>query len=899
MPRTATVTGPGGRTATLTIPDGATDAQISDAGMKAKAALGGEEGGGGSAGWLPTIERVAGGVGGAVVGGMVGGPVGMAVGGGLGAGLGDVAGQVTEINRGARDSYNPIATAAQAGLGAIVPGGEGVVAGAVRGAAFGGLSATVMSLAEKKEIPPAGELALGTLTGAFLGGAGGSFAARRARAGIASTAANEVAGPEVAREMSQMQLPGIVPTAVRDNPVEHIVNEELFPATPRAALRGSAGQFIRPTSKAVQLDLKLPEQTSLPGLEPAGTTPLPYVPRGHTSYPTDPPLPDEKALSGGLRILSRFTPRYSWFARAEQQTGVPLYTEMYSKVEKGSIAHLEELNQHSVVLKDIFKGVSNATRGQMQDWLEAADDFRPKLAASNGWDARTVAKANQLDKFWDDLLVGVGSNRDEFIRDVVPKLRRAGGDIDAAFPVEKPAVVKVFKKILDLEHSDSEAGLRTLLVDPKDRDALDIALRYTRAVSYQKNLAAPWEEAYGKFVGNEFGRKYGDDIRIPVESYLNEVRGVPDRLSRNLTRWYSDVATKLGHSITEREAKETVDTLIGLQYGATLAWRPAPIIKNLFQGIQTAYPLMGNAYFDGVRAAKTDAGRRLVEEFGVIAGEPGPLHEVAAMVSSSPTMQKLATFTKKGLAWYKNGDDFHRSSVFLGQFRATMKAAERADGNAIAFLGDRKANLSRFLKPVQDQVLSAFTSGDLRQAAGIAGRAQADRTQFIYRAGNRPEILSGTAGKALLGLTSWGSFYADLMHQIALGPGSLRDRTRDLARWGAASAGIVAALGGVNSAIGVSNPFARVMQWVALGPLSIGLGPGGEAIQTGSNALGELAQGNFGGPEQRKALKVPALLVPGSSALRDLNNLRKAEQGPKEALARYLGIAPRSKVYSR
>jgi hypothetical protein len=254
------------------------------------------------------------------------GYVGGNIGGAAATAAAELAAEAVEVNLGTRESISPKEIALQTGLAAVFPGaGKTVLGSAIKGAAFGAGSATLDSIVTRGELPPVGQLAVGTLTGGILLG-GSSYALRGsvkellppAEADIAhglltgrevkleSVAAKEQA-QEVRQMVEQLRFPFKASEVPEPPPIKSSreIQPELFPPAPRAPLRGFRGEYIRPTSKATEQELPFGESRFLPlGGEPP-VEPPPRRLSVHTGSQGKNRLPYQREVDEELRRFDR------------------------------------------------------------------------------------------------------------------------------------------------------------------------------------------------------------------------------------------------------------------------------------------------------------------------------------------------------------------------------------------------------------------------------------------------------------------------------------------------------------------------------------------------------------------------------------------------------------------
>ncbi len=334
-----------------------------------------------------------------------------------------------------------------------------------------------------------------------------------------------------------------------------------------------------------------------------------------------------------------------------------------------------------------------------------------------------------------------------------------------------------------------------------------VAKRYVHAFMHDKHVGAHYEEmarlvnmkvkdlppGQQKKIQQALGELGGPEayalpapIRHPIQEMLAYDRGFPQEGAEKAVMLMQALFKKLGIDVPDKQVREMINIQMGAWYGAAMAGRLRPIVRQGVQNLFNLYPRVGGpAMSRGFKRAGTDEGRREVlegggfflQERGVATGEmifdkvmsEAPItsagNPVGALflrgvMQAGQTAKRISAF---GLRGFGGADVENRVVAYLSQveytkpllarFRAkTMTRETFMERGLFAWGSGEKKEFMRLLK----------TRGD-KEALQYIGRQSADLTNYVYRLGAQPLALQSTAGRILGMFGTWPLWQKDLL----------------------------------------------------------------------------------------------------------------------------------------
>lgn len=578
-----------------------------------------------------------------------------------------------------------------------------------------------------------------------------------------------------------------------------------------------------------------------------------------------------KELTPVSKFAERYMPTRATMDRLQKQTGVPVYNDYYVISElnsKWSKATAQEA-QH---LKWLFKGTDTAKRTQYMTWLMSDEGGREVM---EGLTKRDKANLQELDRFYEGALAEFGLDSKRFFNEVVPS---------AAAGADKPEGVA--DAIWDIA-----SGMTG--------DSLPTTVQLLRESSFNKIVRPRWAEAVAKYDNKDVP----DDVRRNMMRFLNGVYGMTDNQQSRLLDGMSTMLRWMDSSMTEGQARKAANELIGTigtaNTSGLMAFRPAPVIRNLFQGVQTAAPLMGGRWYArGVAAAASKEGRALARAAGI----EGNIDELAELQSYALTgVRKVINETARiGLKPFGKVEDAQRAAVYLGTRAKTLDAIKRAKGDFDVF--SRRAELGSYRTSEAAILEAAFKAkGTPEDIADEAGKMMVNNTQWMYSPVERPPALNSPVGRLYGRFGTWPASYAEYLREFVLPGVSHRkpdNAGRILARTLMYNGALVGLLGSIGTYFGDKNAYMDQAGWVGLAPLTYTGGPMVDTTINAAKAANELASGRVGRSSEAFATSLKGLSPVGAPSLGfggpvgAMGDIEKAMNEPnwREAVGRYLGF---------
>lgn len=552
-----------------------------------------------------------------------------------------------------------------------------------------------------------------------------------------------------------------------------------------------------------------------------------------------PQLPDTafRDTSGPIAKIfgQRFRPIMEMSKDMQNRTGVPYY-EWYRAIEVGRNKVDQTINPLLSGINDLARNLNREERKQVQLLLElrasggdAAMEFEKKL------DPKVLHASTALQQTYHDFFNGEGITVEDvhdFLK-TFPEIRAKDGDFKYAMK-GRPAIPKI-SKLLDSSFTNG-----TISIDARELDFQRIANRVIRATASERYLMPSWDR-----VATEMGA-FAEAGRIPNDTgsiftkYLSEVLHMPDALHQSLSRATKQVFGKMGMKLADSEAQDTVSMLTQMNYFANLAWKPGIVLRDMFQTLQTALPIIGARdtmegwryglkWFKDPKIQEDMVKRGIIQPNGIYA----PLQEVSQALNTGGVVGKAAdVFFNKGTQWNAEAHNFSHVVAYRGQYVRTMRVGQE-------YL-DKKIDWSTFLEksrldmrdapngPFVKEIQGLMDSGRLERAASRGAEEFAKSTQYLYSRGNAPYVMQSTLGRFLLQYGTWPSWYAENLRNMAV-RGSWKNRAGALSRW----VGVQSAMfGTANALFGVD-----LARWTFFSPLGYTGGPAMQMVMQGADTF--------------------------------------------------------------
>jgi hypothetical protein len=285
-----------------------------------------------------------------------------------------------------------------------------------------------------------------------------------------------------------------------------------------------------------------------------------------------------------------------------------------------------------------------------------------------------------------------GINPDQFHHKYSPWIRQAG-DIESAFAGGLPQEYEFFARM----HRSGE-------LDPRETDALNIALAYLRQGAKEK-FFNPVIERVKPLVD-----EMHPDRRFIYEQWVNTILGRPalqERLANEAIRKVANLVLKpFGRELKGRPAQAASSFLADLSYQGTMAWTLSAPLKNLTQqsltiGYLDKKPGQGLKYWAKARVAKhTKTGKELLKYCWVVQDR----QYLEGLDAQYQFMQKvMGTSRKYGFFLFRQADIDNVTNAYLG---GTLQALDEGKSLAEAVeYGNQVAASTQFLMGIDSPIL--------------------------------------------------------------------------------------------------------------------------------------------------------------------------------------------------
>lgn len=802
----------------------------------------------------PDMVRIAGGLGGSAIGFAMGGPPGAIAGGAIGSGGADIIAQMMEMDDGSRPEFRPQLTLLETVLGAVPGFGKTPARAALSAAAFGVGSMAAREAAEGRELPPAAQLALGGAVSGVIGGGLSKLTGRLARNAAEELTGDSAVGRAIEREFDPTRPytdPEMVAAAAnlgaRWDPKTNRfrkLNGNAFVKNPFRDMKGKVtpadveAEVIEPTMDVHELL----QTEGLPKIA-RKLPPQMDIPYGQTRGELDQVKSTRRGVtSKRLAVIRKWLPNAQVFARLQKATGAPFYDD-YTTI-RTLYGHFQtDLNEAAKPLKSIFRGTRAAERVRLSMAIRADPNIRGQLMDLADFSPAERTKVEQLSRFYDKY--------------------------SSKFGITPSELGELFNH---------------------ETDELLRSASFVRKAAYHHYL--------GESVSNA-ERKYrhafkGDlEARDQMLTFLSAVRGEPSKeiqkVSAALTEFFKMFGVSDEFAGRAGDMQQIASDIVSFQYMNALGLRPATLIRNTFQPIQTMTALAGARYTaKGLKKALTKLGVEEADRAGVLRGQAIDLAEVQ-QIAALPHSRLVHGAARKALYPFQRTEEFVRTWAYQTFKLKYTDAFNKTGSNWERFVD--ASDIDRMQDAPRELVQRIFASGNPAGAIDLAAQLQVMNTQFDYSIIARPQaITQGPWGRVMGGFTTWPlSYTAYLADNFASGAGPKKKIYRDLSRFVAANAAIGTLFAGIGAQLGDEDAVQDALGFTGIAPAILTETPGIQVLRSSLEAAQQLATGrpDRAMQEFRRAGMTP--WIPFGGALQDINKIQQ-EALPERKVGRALGF---------
>lgn len=461
---------------------------------------------------------------------------------------------------------------------------------------------------------------------------------------------------------------------------------------------------------------------------------------------------------------------------------------------------------------------------------------RAQFASRNRLTTKQIKIANEIDKLYEESAAAFGIDDASLIEGYMNHYLSLA--YHGAITGESSFMWQRSKRLqgeVPLERRFVSDMIRSGELTTYTRDPIIAAFKYISAGFSAKDFTPVWERARAdarNIINNLPGRRLKElTARIVHDTYLNELRGIPEAAVRFTQATTEEMFKVLGMDVSPDVRRQLVNTILATTNSAALGFRPALGFRDLADFTVRYGSLYG---FD--RAAN---GLKLAVEPGVVTNmrNKGLLPGALSPVEFS-TAEELA---QSGFGKLKNLPGYLGKIAEKGLLVSLQKNVYEIM-HAAAYLDTRQvvlAELSKFVKegqtkdqafrrskvytydpPIVRQFERLVDSGEVEGAADFLARATSRKIGYIYGQANHPYGWGTNVGRLAAQFGTW-SVWSRNFFLRGLTQGTRADRAAFAVRFAMSQA----AIGLAGSALGFN-----LYQWYLFPGLFFA---GGPLVQTG------------------------------------------------------------------
>lgn len=565
--------------------------------------------------------------------------------------------------------------------------------------------------------------------------------------------------------------------------------------------------------------------------------------------------------TGITKIGSALRPPKMVLADVQQKSGgrIKAFDEAFLPATAARQAASNEIGMVGKEVSDQLKGVKKEKLQAMLQYLQTPLSRRDlgaqALFLSKEEQDKALSVGKAIGGLWER---NFGEPFDEYLTGVLPRLANASPQ-----QLENLRNHRTAGEMLKYA-AGAELRLNTT-------DLGKFAAGHIRALS----LMHHFDPTYRKIAAMAANQDLPKEYQGYLTSWLEGLRGTSSSFAKAYNPVYKKFLGSMGIDASDADVRNVLNTYNSLTHAGLIGFRPGPLIRNLFNTWQTGSRIGAKWTWEGTKMALTRQGREIARRGGML--EEEVLHEVTGLRElgqAGRITRGAEKIAEAGLRPYGKVDDFNRSAMYLGMREKFLTAAKGAGKNETALL--KKAGLYRFHPVVRDHVLSSWRTGNLAEAAHLAGAHAAQDTQWVYQSGFRPTAMSGELNKAFLQFGVWPMNYMEYMRQmvrplVGADPHTPAiESAKWMAEWALMNAGIVGVMGAAGASVGLGpDAIYHTLKWTFAGPLAYTGGPLFDTVK----AAESLASGSGGQAAASAKRTIKGTListVPGSGLVRDV-----------------------------
>jgi hypothetical protein len=620
-------------------------------------------------------------------------------------------------------------------------------------------------------------------------------------------------------------------------------NEEVLRAALNRSLRFSGAANLSPQLN--YMDFSLPGGPGFANTGGAGYSDMHFL-EG----------PDAQAYVAGIKNapleMTKSKPRWALMIEDETKGKLPLWNEFLEPMYRGHNLALNGEQAFAAPFEEAFRGLNYDQRVQITKFVRSIEseavyrDFAQvsERARAAGLNSQQIAAIKGMRGVMDDMFaLGMkwyGWAPKDYVYNYVTRMREqhlSGINFGRTRQYDfLPKDMDIFMS----KYGREGAGMLAFT----EEDPLVYGMKYIRTFMHE-HYVGPHYERLRNFIDTKISDLPEDvqqaisalhpagvrnnlqptdyalpsAIRAPLNEMLLYARGRQQTSDDILTKMIKATFDKLGVQADSKVIAEGLNTLISTHYGATLAFRARPVVRNMVSNILTLGPRLDfesmnrgwvNAFtpeaYDkalregvfNVRSRGVHLGEelraRLLEE-APITGKNwflGGLYRTF-LVDGMPA-NLTRTLTEKGLSGINSTDQFSRIWAAESQEAFIRPKVEAFLNGKLTEEQLRAKGLPYWENSIKDRFMEILNKDGSEKAIRYIRKASSDATNYIYGAMANPAFAQGATGRLTFAYGTWPLWYKDLLFRTFRNANGLGEHAALLARYSIA-AGALSAVG--------------------------------------------------------------------------------------------------------
>lgn len=493
------------------------------------------------------------------------------------------------------------------------------------------------------------------------------------------------------------------------------------------------------------------------------------------------------------------------FIDIETRTGVPMYSQVFDKLDEGLTAQRNFVQPWAEKIRDVWKGLSRKDKREVVEFWKSIEGEDIGLAQAiqraqrHGLSSKQVTafrKSHQMFDVWHQLS---GLPKQQYIpfyfSRIQPINHARGGSVS-----EKAIRGTNLPPQFDWWASHTRTGnLAVVEMDPEI-----VMHKYVRSLGFRRHVESYYNAAR-ELTAKSTTPKIGDlppgvqadimsrregvtkstpilgqHVRDVLSEYLNIVRGSPTSSQSTARRFMKNLLGKLGVRVNEHVVDEYANVALQNMYGAAMALRPALTARNAVQNVWLMYGRLGARHGGTAmeRALTREGYQEVLEAFAIRNTEAGipsadavwgeflektPIEGSGILGSAIAGALRLGLragklsgrIARKGLVPYSSTDDMNRAWAYWWQKLHTEELLAKYEGGRISWEKFLDDGLPFFHNRIKQGFTQRYHKFGREGALRWIGKQASDESNFIYGVGAQPAWMQKTFGRFLGMFGTW------------------------------------------------------------------------------------------------------------------------------------------------